>query len=269
MPFSIHFPAYRLHTDFFPIVFFSLSSFFLSLLYFFWENCCLLTYHMYHTQIQTHTHALKLTLTHSWVWTCCCHCCFCFFLLLENSVGKCQHARCSSLFTRLCSLFFSSSQLSSAHSFVFISSVVYANVTTIPMFMYIRVWFWWLCQWMFGGAHSKCTEKIVMWFFKWNIALVGFRLFTSRRLHCFCCCCRYSFPEKWFCHFCVFFGMLSFPPPLRAAPANQPPQNQTKTVSFITNSLALTAHAHTQFSVNADDHTQTHGAANHASMAVA
>ena len=41
----------------------------------------------------------------------------------------------------------------------------------------------------------NARKKIVMWFFKWNIALVGFRLFTSRRRRgrcCYCCCCSFA-----------------------------------------------------------------------------
>lgn len=33
------------------------------------------------------------------------------------------------------------------------------RATRSDVYVYLRVWFWWLCQWMFGGAHSKCTEN--------------------------------------------------------------------------------------------------------------
>lgn len=31
--------------------------------------------------------------------------------------------------------------------------------TRSNVYVYQWVWFWWLCQWMFGGAHSKCTKN--------------------------------------------------------------------------------------------------------------
>lgn len=105
--------------------------------------------------------------------------------------------------------------------------------------MYIRVWFWWLCQWMFGGAHSKCTEKIVMWFFKWNIALVGFRLFTSRRLSC--CCCSRSFARNAFATLCFFRGAFSL---LHCAVSTNRLSIEQKQCHLL-HSLALTANAHT------------------------
>lgn len=70
-----------------------------------------------------------------------------------------------------------------------------------PMFMYISE-----CD--FDDCANEClvarilnARKIVMWFFKWNIALVGFRLFTSRR----CSLSREIFFCLLFFGFCLFF----------------------------------------------------------------
>lgn len=55
-----------------------------------------------------------------------------------------------------------------------LSCYTYTHTLWANVYVYIRVWFWWLCQWMCLVARILNARKIVMWFFKWNIALVGF-----------------------------------------------------------------------------------------------
>lgn len=110
---------------------------------------------------------------------------------------------------------------------------------------------------MFGGAHSKCTVKIVMWFFKWNIALVASRLFTSRVVFS---AAAILVPKNGFTTLRVFFRDVVSP----AHCSNRPPfDSKTKTMSFITNSRAFTAHANIRslhsMQMITHIHVRTHG----------
>lgn len=104
----------------------------------------------------------------------------------------------------------------------------------------------------------NAREKIVMWFFKWNIALVGFSFIYVSPSLLFLLLSLLFLSRKMFYHFAFLFGMLLLASPLCAVPTDRLWIKQKQ--CHLLQTLALTAHArkHILQPMQMITHTHTH-----------